>query len=277
MNWQQICILIGAAGLIVGAGWKWLAPWLQKAKLARVKLSTQTQPPKDLTPAEIEYLLQNGLSGKGLAATLLSLHNRGILRVMRNNNDYVLCLQNLHKPTNTLEKKLLMFIFTGKLHQRALASIHSETTPAFMAKLIEILRGQLNKEHMYKQIPPLRKRGSMLLGFLAIFAGVLIIAGINKIFPGSFPAVFALGGIVGGWLLSRHGQLSQEGLHELALIQAFKRYLTEKSKLNDQKLYYSYLPYAIVLNVERSWSARFDGIASQAEFIKAVEHKFKVA
>lgn len=284
MNWQQIGFTIGIGGVLVGWLWRTLVRAKQKLQTTSRKASTD-QPPEGFSPAEAGFLLHKRIGGRDVAATLLDIAIRSIIKFEQLKPAQALSPANFrfelidkNKSAKPFEKLLLEFLFTGSLRTRELAGLDGESVAKVMVAVQNSIRSQLAQEHLYKQPPRPKRRGPLLLGFVVIIVAVLVVYGLQRLLPGSFGLVLAVVGLlIGGWLI-RSASLSGKGIDELAELQGFRDYLAGAEKITEAKLYRQHLAYAVIFGVEKRWTARFDSVDSREvnDLVRAVEVKFKL-
>jgi hypothetical protein len=204
-------------------------------------------------------LLNGKLTTRELAATLLDLQSRQIVRIELDHTNLIAHLVHSKDDTTIkdFESLLLSKIFTGSLKQRDLSSIEKDSFKQLIVDLQNTIRTELVEERVYEQPPRIKRTGPILLGFVIICVVVAVVYGLNYLLPGSVSIVLAAAGLVGGWWLVNSSRLSREGIQELAQIAAFKSYLGSSGQKVGHEQYHKYLAYAFVLGVEKQWAAKF--------------------
>lgn len=257
MNWRTIGLMIGLAGVLFGLCWHWAIQIIQKFAVARQNVGVVNKPPKGLTPAEIGMLLNGKLTMRELAATLLDLQVKHVMRLEVAQSNLVAHLdQTNHRNIKDFESLLLSKMFTKTLKRRELSNIDKDTFKHLLVSLQNVIRDELIDESIYDQPPRIKRTGSILLGFVIICVVVAVVYGLNYLLPGSVSIVLAIAGLAVGWWLVNSSRLSSEGLQDLAQVFAFRKYLRSTEQKISQDHYYKYLAYAFVLGVEKKWASK---------------------
>lgn len=234
-------------------------------------ISQSANPPSRLKPALIGVLLNGRLSSRDLAATLVDLARRGHLVIRElSPSDWRFSRAESTDQLEEFERELL-----GQIFPPTSSRIGGEEISLRLAS--QLFNEQISRAFIlaYKQIgqygffaanPLVVHRRYQITGMLFFLVGLIGFLG-NLIIFSDFrhSLLMWLAVIVAGlWTAQLAKKLparTVEGDRELANWLSFGRYLAEEEPINfraqSQELYLTYLPYAIVMNIEVEWTKRF--------------------
>jgi hypothetical protein len=239
-------------------------------KVAAVR-ETVEQPPSRLAPALVGILLNGRLNNRGIAATLLDLAHRGHLVIRHiSSDDFRFRRHQGVDQLEDFEQALLDQIF-GVQSERATAEeinfslaqevFSKRVSQAFVLAYKKI--GELGffntnplKLHLRYQIAGLML---FILGVAGFFVNLFLIT------DGQLFLFFWVGMIISSllvlWFSKAIPARTIYGDRELAKWLAFAKYLSLPDPINyaahSQEKYLSYLPYAVIFEVETEWTRRF--------------------
>jgi len=242
----------------------------------RGTIIAQYKPPDKLSPAEIGTMLDGAADNKDVSATIIDLAVRGFLKIKRTEKkgflgttsaEYTFIKTKDEEPERDFEKEVMKGIFNGNKEKKL-----SELKNKFYKTLAEV-KSQLYKkitEKGYYVSNPNNTRGLWVAA--AIIAGVFLslffasIQGGWGVFSGIISGVIIL---VFGWLMPA---VTKKGAELKENILGFKDFLfvTETDRLKfhnapekSPEMFEKFLPYAMVLEVEKEWAKQFEGIYNQ--------------
>lgn len=287
MNWM---ILLIALALPVFVFIKMFISWSKEGKDPKIDktIMAQYSPPANLPPAVFGILIDQGVDMKDIIATVIDLAVRGHLRIKEEVRDFAffkdreyifekLKSQEILKP---FEKEVMRAMFGNKsivssndlknkfyknIHGIK-QSLHQELKKAgYFSGNIEHIRGKHRKKSHKIFILAL---AIFLVWFMAsifsqggiirYFAQILVIE-ISLITSGLIIVIFA----------HYMPALTEKGLEAKWKLLGFKEYLqtAEKFRLGAEtlKTFSKYLPYALILGVEKKWAERFSEFSYQKQ------------
>ncbi len=251
--------------------------WWKKGRdpKGRGTVIAQYEPPDKLTPAEIGTMLDGSADSQDVSATMIDLAVRGFLKIKRTEKkgffkssaEYTFSKLKDEEPAEEFEKKIMQGIF-GNAGEKKLTDLKNK----FYKTLAEV-KSQLYKnvtEKGYYTSNPNRTRIAWILGgvfggiFLAVLFGIL--QGGWGVFGGIISGIIL---VVFGWLMP---SVTRKGAELKENILGFKDFLsvTEKDRLKfhnapekNPEMFERFLPFAMVLGVEKEWAKQFEGIYNQ--------------
>ena len=265
----------GAAlcGLLMLTGWLALRWRLVGRDPSAGPLFPRYLPPEGLSPAAVRYVDRMGFDGRCFASGILGLGARGVLRVEAQGQDFAIERTATNPPAWLVGEKSLA------------DALFSQPGPFTMGKAynpqVETARNALSSAlaHHYNGVLFSRNRGSLaiggLLGVLTVVATIALGAGgaaiaITIIASGALLVAFAR------WMPS----YSVAGRRLKDEIAGLRQYLgvaerdslarMQAPELTPQE-FARMLPYALALDVERTWADRFAAIAGSAATAAAVD------
>lgn len=243
------------------------------ARMRRVSPLNQSieAPPSRLSPALVGILLRGRLTSRALAATLLDLARRGHLIIRHlSSTDFRFQRHIGNDRLEDFEKVLLDQIFgpgsehaTGEEVNFALAQ--EVFSKRVSQSFILAYRKVNNLGFFYTSPLKLHRRYQLvgillfLLGVAGFFATLLLFTGIGSLL--FFWVGMILAALVVTFFSRSLPTRTVFGDRELARWLAFGRYLGSTEMVNfaasSQEKYLSYLPYAVIFEVETEWTRRF--------------------
>lgn len=229
------------------------------------------KPPSRLAPAMVGILLRGRLTNRDIAATLIDLAHRGHIIIRHISNDDFRFRRHIGSDKlEDFEQALLDQIFGVQSQSASAEEISFSLSQEVFSKRISqsfILAYQRIGELGFFHTNPLKLHLRYQISGLILFV-IGIVGFLMNLFLISGAAMFLLFwlGMIGAALLVlwfSRGIPSRTiyGDRELASWLGFARYLSSKEPVNyvahSQDKYLSYLPYAIVFDVEAEWTKRF--------------------
>lgn len=230
-------------------------------------LVVQYQPPEDLTPAEVGYLVSQSLRKQYLPAELVNLASKGYIRIKEQLSkkknqvdDYVLIKQK--EPDADLkehEKMILDGIFLSK-KERKLSNIPT----SFYGKVAGIKKQiykQLKQKKYFQKDPQAVRNKWMALAFIIAFCAFFTLGSRHiHYFVGTLFSAFVVLGF--SFIMSRR---TQKGMLALEHALGFEEYINvaEDRRVKweeEENLFFQYLPYAMVFGLADKWSRAFKDV-----------------
>lgn len=229
------------------------------------------QPPSRLAPAMVGILLRGRLNNRDIAATLLDLAHRGHLVIRHlSNDDFRFRRQNGIDKLEDFEQAFLDQIFGVNNEQASAEEINFSLSQEVFSKRISqafVLAYQRIGGLGFFNTNPLRLHlryqvaGLLLflIGVAGFFTNLLLISGAQLFL------FFWVGMVVSAllvlWFSRGIPARTIYGDRELAKWLSFGEFLASQEPVNyaahSQEKYLSYLPYAVVFEVEAEWTKRF--------------------
>jgi|GEM_PF-1250870 len=227
--------------------------------------------PSRLPPAMVGILLRGRLNSRDLAATFLSLATRGHLIIrQRTSEDYRFRRGTGVDTLADFEQVLLDQIFGANSEhassEEITFSIAQEVFSRRVSQSFILAYQQMNNLGYFYTNPLALHRRYQSISILLFIVGLLGLAANTLLFGGvAYALLFWLGMLVASLLVFYFSKglpmRTIYGDRELARWLAFGRYLSSTEPANyaaqSQEKYLAYLPYAVVLEVEQEWTARF--------------------
>ncbi|MFY9315888.1 MAG: DUF2207 domain-containing protein [Burkholderiales bacterium] len=266
--------VFGAAGLLVVLAflyWRW-------AQVGRDPRAGPAYPryeaPKDLGPGAVRYIDRMQYDGTCFTAALLGLAQRGFMRIREDGGTYELERTGKTVPFTPGDVPLAALVpETGPV------SISATYDPA-VATAQAGLAGALAKEvgaRMYS-----RNRGTVAMGFVLAAATLFVMHAMEAalIVTIAAGAIMLAALIVAGKLLPAY---TAEGRKAMDEIDGLRQYLSvaEKDDVARQKRpprtkeeFAKFLPYAVALDVEKTWADAFTRVLGAAALATAAGEYF---
>jgi uncharacterized membrane protein len=249
---------------------------------------TAYHPPEGLLPVDVGTLIDRSVDRKDISSIILDLAVRGYLKIhyvvqevrfWPDKKDFELIkLKNGDDLTHPAEKILFGILFNGR--EQILLSSLTASTSTYQKQFKQIVTdtedhlrdtGYFDAAAKAKSLQLITQTG------IAIALFVILITVLSS-FTNGLSFIFAVPAIVLATLqdkvvrkLSR--RLTQKGADAEAQIKGFKEFLTltEKDKLQllnapalEPQMFEKFLPYAMVLGVEKEWARKFEGMYAVA-------------
>lgn len=239
-------------------------------KVSLIKGDTD-QPPSRLSPAMVGILLRGRITNRDIAATLIDLAHRGHLIIRHlSNDDFRFRRHEGVDKLEDFEQALLDQIF-GVSNQRATSeeinfSLAQEVFSKRISNAFILAYKKIGKLGFFNTNPlklHLRYQISGLILFILGITGFFV--NLFLISQGQIFLFFWIGMIISSllvlWFSKGIPARTIYGDKELAKWISFRNFLSSKDRVNyaahSQDKYLSYLPYAMVLEVESEWTRRF--------------------
>jgi len=225
-------------------------------------------PPDDLSPLEMGYMYKNTLDPHDLAAEIFYLAVKGYLGIeltgSESGADYRLSRHRAVGPMSSEHQRLILdSLFDNR--DSVLLSTYLGEMPLRISELEDSLKSQLRDKAVIKS-------GALAKKFVVTF--IWLCFGILAWFlarNANFSSISALSFLSSGVLVAIVALLCPGGgrhwIEVMEHVKGFERYLSvhedgsrliHNAPVRNPELFESYLPYALVLGVERLWSAQFE-------------------
>ncbi|TES96311.1 DUF2207 domain-containing protein, partial [Patescibacteria group bacterium] len=245
--------------------------WLTKGRDRglRKTIVAQYEPPDKLLPAEMGVLLKEKFEARFITATLINLAVNGYLKIIEKEKkgwigkgkSYTLEKLKSSQSLSGYQKKIFEAIFGSKKKVRL-----DELKNKFYREIEDIkeeLRSNIARRG-YFVAAPWKVRTTYYL--LAVFLGVIGIGLIFMDFLGH--GWLSLSFVTSGMIVFLFGRKmparTKVGSRAYEHVLGFKEYLHTaerfRLKVMTPETFEKFLPYAIILNVEKQWARRFENI-----------------
>jgi uncharacterized membrane protein len=252
--------------------------WNKKGRdpKGRGTIIAQYESPDKLTPAEIGTMLDGSADNKDVSSTIIDLAIRGFLKIKRTeekgflgttSTEYTFTRLKDEDPKINFEKEVMEGIFGGD-KEKKLSDLKNKFFKTLSTAKSQLYESVTQKGYYAKN--PNTVFGTWIA--IAIVGGFFM-AFVFGAFQGGW-GVFS--GIVSGIIILVFGWLmpavTVKGAELKEKILGFKDFLsvTEKDRLKfhnapekNPKMFEKFLPYAMVLGVEKEWAKQFEGIYNQ--------------
>jgi len=251
----------------------------------RRPVSPRYEPPEELTPAEVGTLVDNSPDMRDVTATLVDLAVRGFLRIEEHREPRLLGLtskleyvftqrrpktewQGLHPH----ERLLLQALFADGLRQVVSSPDLENAFYRYLPGIREGVFSRLLQRRYYGQRPD-KVRAVYVFGGVAV-AIVLLVGGLALSSALGLSPLGAVAGailssaiVVGfGWIMPAR---TFRGTRALEGVLGFEEFLSRvegdrlQRMVQSPDMFEKFLPYAMVLGVEKEWARAFEGIYRQ--------------
>jgi len=225
----------------------------------------QYEPPRNLTPAEMRYVMRFGYDKKALTSMLLHLAVKGYIKIKQEGKEYSIELLKEYQGNNKGERDTIREIFSKgqviKLDKKDYR-VFQKAENALVGELQEGFRGKYFSWN--------------LLYFALGFFFTMILFFICAVLPpGITPltvVMLLLIAVVHAMFIFLLRAPTVEGRRLMDEIEGFKWFLsvTEKERMNfhnppnrTPELFERFLPYALGLGVENKWAEQFATVFAQ--------------
>lgn len=235
------------------------------------------KPPSDMKPSEVEVLVEGKVSARSIAATLLDLAERDIIRVVSHRDTFTFGKKKPLDINSMSSDKLQRFeqiflskIFTKEELKSTIKDIQVRIGQhVFSRKIAEVyveIYENISRRGYFVENPSVMHRHFRKIGFIFFFIGVIgFIFGIFFAPDPKFYLIFWAGMIFTSFIIIKMSpQLpirTAKGQEEVYKWLEFKNFLSDPSPIGyiegAQEIFEKYLSYAIVLRCESEWSKRF--------------------
>lgn len=234
----------------------------------------QFDAPDKLSPAEIGTIIDEKAQNKDLSAEIVDLAIRGYLKITRTEEgalfkttDYTFKkLKELDDLENDFDKKLMQSIFKSESTVN-LSSLKNEMYKEFR-EAIKMLYTNVVKKGYFTKNPQAIRTIFSTVGIVIAFSAIHYFNDLGYLYA----IAFVLTGIIFGIFGFVMPKKTQKGVEAKEYIQGLKLYLSvaEKDRINfhnapekNPEMFEKFLPYAMVLGVEKQWAKQFEGIYNQ--------------
>lgn len=302
--WITLAILLP----IISAIFMFVSIWRVRQALIlpkshRLKTPVLDRPPRRLSPAVVGLLTRGRITERDIAATLIDLAWRGFIEVYSSEEKFSLIkrlkvnraladeLKFVGQKISPLarlapfERALLSKIFYPKQAiSRESDILFRVGHRLFSQKIAQVyisIYESAYKQGFFTDNPSVIHRWYISRGLIIFFVGLVGYA-FDALAAGGPTLLFWVGTLAAGLVITQLGglisPLSKNGLAERAEWLAFKKYLADPAPIRydatNSRRFEQFLPYAIVLGVEKEWLARFENSAFvQPEWFSALDHE----
>lgn len=252
--------------------------WLTKGRdpKGRGTIIAQYESPDGLAPAEVGTMLDGAADNKDVSATVIDLAVRGFLKIKRTEEkgffgtksaEYSFIKLKDEEPERNFEKEVMKGIFEGE-KEKKLSDLKNKFYKTLSAAKDQLYENVTQKGYYAKN--PNTVFGMWIA--IAIVGGAFMAVGFGILQNGWGIASGIVSGIiilVFGWLMPA---VTVKGAQLKENIMGFKDFLsvTETDRLKfhnapkkNPLMFEKFLPYAMVLGVEKEWAKQFEGIYNQ--------------
>jgi uncharacterized membrane protein YgcG len=248
--------MAGALALLLFLYWRWSLVGRDPRAGPRFP---RYDPPPGMGPAGVRYLHRMGFDRGCFAAALLGLGERGALKIRQTGGDYA--LERIGTPAAWLpgEKPVLEGLLPSEGSRHVVTKQHDPQVEQVFASLRNSLAIEFGERLFSKN------HGSMIAG-VALAVGTAIAM---HLLGASDAAVFAVGGVMALTLLlfkrwmpaysveGRRMQDHVEGLRQYLSVAEADELRRMKAPPQTKEEFARLLPYAVALDVEKTWADRF--------------------
>lgn len=243
-------------------------------------------PPDDLPPAAVGTLVDEQAHDHDVIAAIISLANRGVIRIEEGKQDGVLGSLGLggrdftfHRlqsdvPLAPFEDELLSAIFGGKSKTEVKLSNIKQRFAERQDKVKQALYDEMVKRGYFERNPQTTRRTYKGIGLVlfvgSIFGGFFVFGIVGSFAPLVIVPIIATA-ILGLALMVVSGAMprkTQAGAEAAQKWLAFRRYLDDIDRYDNvaeaKAIFDQYLPYAIAFGLERSWVNKFASVDTPA-------------
>jgi len=253
----------------------WL--WYRRGRdpKGRGVIVAEYEPPDQLDPAEIGAILDARVDSKDISAVIINLAIRGYLKIRRKemkgffgikNVDYEFEKISDSQPQKEHEKKIFEAIFSNQKKEIALSELKKSFTESVSEITDKVYEAVVSGGYYVRN--PDSSRGNWFVLGVVTAIGLPILLSISN--PG-FPAVMA--GFISGLIIiifsffmpqtTRKGALTKEkilGFKEFLSVTETDRIKFHNAPDKNPEMFEKFLPYAMVLGVEKEWAEQFKDI-----------------
>jgi uncharacterized membrane protein len=261
--------------------------WWTRGRDPRLRpIAAQYEPPDQLTPGEAGTLVDNSADMRDITASIVDLAVRGYITIEEHQKDTMLGLMH-HKDYNFIVRKdrsewaklkpheqtLLAGLFTtGTVGESVSMSSLENHFYTALPGIKNNIFSSLVTHGYYKQRPDSVRSTYLgiggVVGFLLVFGGLKLAAGMGMAPPAFIIAGILTGAIIAGfgWFMPAH---TEQGARALEGVLGFEDFLVhvESDRFNKMirtpEMFEKFLPFAMALGVEKNWSKAFQGILKE--------------
>jgi uncharacterized membrane protein YgcG len=234
------------------------------------------EPPPGIGPAGTRYLHRMGFDAGCFGAALLGLGERGTLKIRQSGGNYG--LERTATPAAWLpgEKAVVDALLPSPGTRHVIGAAHDPAVQAANAGLAAALQAHFG-ERLFS-----RNHGSIVAG--AVLAGATALA--MHLLEASAAALFAIGGVMALTVLlfrrwmpaySVEGRKLQdhvEGLRQYMSVAEAEDLKRMKAPPQTKDEFARLLPYAVALDIEKTWAHRFTLILGASAVAAAASHYY---
>ncbi len=241
--------------------------WSKFGRDKKFTLMVYYKPPKDLHPAEAGVLTDDTLDKRDIVSIIINFAVNGILKIKEidNGKDYELIkLKELPADAKEYEK----VFFNGLFENSDSIKVSSLKNKFYKTanKVRKLLDKEIRKESYYTS-------GTRFFGgILTSIGGFVFIFSIIALFGYGIYDFIALA--VSGAMLIVFGRImpqkTEKGFEKYRVLKGFEEFIEKVEKpvleklLKEDPMYFSkYLPYAIVLGLEKKWGKKFEELLKE--------------
>jgi uncharacterized membrane protein len=264
--------------------------WYKKGRdpKGRGTIITQFDAPDGLTPAEVGTLVDQGANDKDVFAEIIYLATKGYLKIFKEEKkglfgteDYTLTLlKATSQVENIVDQKLLQALFKHAPVNEVTSNSEKKVGTVKLSSLKNKFYTDLKiiQDHLYSTLTSRGyfKKNPATVRSIYIIVGV-IISGVSIFaFGANFSLIVKISLLACGIFVCVFGLFmparTHKGVEAREHILGFKRYLTvaEKDRIDfhnapekNPETFEKFLPYAMVLGVEKVWAKQFADLAVQ--------------
>ena len=278
-NWPLIIPILAFPFMF----WWW---WTRGRDPSRRPITTQYEPPDQLSPGEIGTLIDNSVDMRDITATIVDLAVRGYMVIEEKKVDHLLGLTHSTEYFFELKKPAAEWAALKPHEQQLLSGFFPFGDAGETVSLSSL------KNKFYSNLPPMRSQIFMSLvgrgyytkrpdSLRASYVGVAVVITVVLIWGGAAlgrqmgmtQAPFLLAGAITGLIVFGFGWFMSArtvtGARELEKLLGFKDFLehVESDRFNRMiktpEMFEKFLPFAMALGCEKNWSNAFQGIYTQ--------------
>ena len=247
-------------------------------------ITTQYEPPAQMTPAELGTLIDGKPDMRDITASIVDLGVRGYLHIAEtenerffglfSNKEYTFTLKKDRGAWNALkphERDLLDAMFAGRGSSVTLSDLKNKFYK-HLPGLRNDLYGRLVKDGYYTGRPD---RVRVLYIVCGVAAGILIgiVSSSIMTFRGMQPGAAIVAGVLSGLIIVCFGWFmparTTRGTREVEKVLGFREFLSRvegdrlERMVKTPEMFERFLPFAMALGVEDNWAKAFEGIYTQ--------------
>lgn len=285
-NYSYLWILTLLIAPIVAFFWlfqSWRRKW--RAPKGTGVIIAQYDAPQGFTPMEVAGALSETVAGKAISAEIIYLATKGFIKITQTESKFLIFtskdyelqkLKEIDESLSSQDKLLMDCLFAG--HSVVKLSGLKNTFYVFVAAIGKAILEGLTAKGFFRDDFRKTKVWLKLLGILLIIASVFLGSFFQSLLAwligGVAAAVtffvgIAIAGIIAFIFSIIISTRTAEGVAIKEWILGFKEYLqiAEKDRINfhnapekKPEIFEKFLPYAMVLGVEKAWAKEFEGI-----------------
>ncbi len=239
-------------------------------KIGRDKKFTEMvfyKPPEDMNPAEAGVLIDDALDKRDIISIIINWAVSGIVKIkeIEGGSDYELIkLKDLPMESRDYEKVLFneLFALGNSVKVSSLKNKFYKT----IQKVRRLINKEISSEKLYT--PGSRAIGKILstVGFFVLFTTIFVFV--------SYGVYDSLAVLADGIMMIIFGRImpqkTEKGLEKFKVLKGFREFVEKVEKpvlekmVKEDPMYFSkYLPYAIILGVEKKWAKKFEPLLKE--------------